>query len=209
MAYVTVQDLRSEGVSEDYSNEYLTARIALASAVVEHITGCYFEARENQSFRMDGTGHQYLWLPVPPADVNAVSSITVSGITADASLWEVLMPRYPDGRFYPKVRHLTSYWLKGRNNVVITGTFGFVDSDGAETPNYTTPVMIKDLVKRLAIWHLPKLSDAGAKQTGRIIKESLKDYSYELDRTVSQGQFGDANIDNLIGRFRKTALGAL
>lgn len=209
MAYVTVHDLRSEGVSEDYSTEYLTERIALASAVVERLTRCYFEVRQNQTIRMDGSGHECLELSVPPVDTDAITSITVGGVAVDSTLWEVVMPRIPDGRFFPKIRHLISYWPKGRSNIIVTGTFGFVDSDGGDPPTYTTPLMIKDLVNRLVVWHLPKIADADSQAKGRIIKESLKDYSYELDTTARQGEFGDDKIDNLIARFRKTAMGAL
>ena len=208
MAYISVSDLRHEGVTDPpYSTEHVEERITLACRAVDLMTGCFFEAKAAHVVTIDGPGHDYLFLPYPPTKTSSITSIETgehaSGgtnwIAVDSALYEVVLPLVPDGRFNPKVIHLTGTWPKGKRNIRVTGTFGFVESDGT-----TTPPQIRDLALRIAVWNMKKIGDEGAQRASQIIEESLKDYRYKLadPSALAQGSFGDPKIDNLISMFR-------
>jgi len=199
MAYIVIQDLRDEGVTDPpYSDSYVQDRIALAQSLIEELTGRFFEKKEAYVVTLDGTGHELLWLPVPPAGIDSITKVEVGGDELDADDYELLMPSVPDGRFNPKLRLLSGYWPTGKSNIVITGDFGFVDP--GETP--TTPVNIKHLCKKIAVWGLPMVGDPEAQRGGRIIQESLGDYSYRLSEISQRGFFGDSTVDGLLAMYK-------
>jgi hypothetical protein len=203
LAYVSVEDMRIEGVAaQSYPNKWIEDRIALACATVNALTHCFFEKREEYVVKMDGRGHDTLFLPVPPVSTSAIDGVTVDGESVDSEYFEVLMPEFPDGRYNPKLRHLTSIWPKGKSNIVITGDFGFVEADES------TPLLIQDVVKRIVMWNLPKIGDADAQKAGQIIRESLRDYSYQLadPSKIPQGFFRDLKVDTILARFQKPAM---
>lgn len=199
MAYISVADLRAEGVTDPpYNDAYVTARIVLAQSLIEELTGRFFEKKEAYVVTLDGTGHDLLWLPVPPATIDSITKVEVGGDELDADDYELLMRAIPDGRFNPKLRRLSGFWPTGKSNIVITGDFGFVDP--GETP--TTPVNIKHLCKKIAVWGLPMVGDPEAQRGGRIIQESLGDYSYRLSEVGQRGFFGDSTIDGLLVMYK-------
>jgi hypothetical protein len=175
------------------------------------MTGCFFEAKAGHVLRMDGTDHDTLWLPYPPTTTAGITKVEIATYDSTGANWtevastlyEVIMATVPDGRFNPKLQHMTGAWPKGRRNVRITGTFGFVESNGT-----TTPPFIVDLAKRIAIWNMPLAGDAAAQKSDRIIEEQLKDYRYKLadPSAASAGMFGDPRIDGPLAMFRKPAM---
>ena len=211
MAYITVEDLRAEGVGADICLEpRLQERIDLAQALVEKLTGRFFEAREDFTLRVDGSGHDILWLPIPPVDVDAITSAAISGEAVDPEDYFVDMPTFPDGRFAPALIRTSGEWTKGKRNIVVTGTFGHVDvvRDG-ETVEYHTPRLIKTLVMRICIDQLPRLGDVEAQRASRIMEETLKDYTYKLDTAARTGRYGDPHIDRLLAMFHKPVMGTV
>jgi hypothetical protein len=204
MAYLTVDDLRREGVSDEvYSTEYVEERIALASKTVEHLLGLFFEPKEGHVVKMSGPGHDTLFLPYPPTTTSAITSITVGGEEVDSEYYEVIMPEFPDGRLNPKILRLTGKWTAGKRNIVITGTFGFVE------PDLSVPPQIHELCKRVAIWGMPKIGDAGAQKAARISEEAIEGYRYKLAEVRSAGAFGDPKIDSLLAQFYRPAIGTV
>jgi len=203
MAYITVKDLHADGVSTALPKEYLEKRIALACSVIDTLTQCFFEPQTDYEIDMEGTGHKFLFLPVPPISTSAIDSLTVDGETLDTDYYKVVMPRVPDGRLNPKIKHLTSTWTAG-TSIVVTGTFGFVEADGS------VPLMIQHACKRIVKWELPKIGDDEAQRADRIIEESLDKYTYKLGQlSTNSGYFGDRKIDNIIAMYRKPAMRTL
>jgi len=203
--YVSVEDIRIEGLTDPpYSDGLVTERIALAQAAFERLTGQFFDAHSDYTVKLDGRGHDILWLPFPPVSVDALTSVAIVGNdgtseTLDADQYEVDMPEFPDGRMNPKLLRLSGTWPKGTRNVKMIGEFGFVESDKS------TPLLVKNAVKRIAIKWLPQLGDADADKADRIIEESLGDYRYRLaDLSKNGGFLGDPRIDDIIRMFRKT-----
>lgn len=208
MAYITVADLRHEGITDPpYSTEHVAERITLACRAVDELTRCFFEARTAHVVTMDGRGHDTLFLPYPPATTSSITKIEVgdhssggtSWVEVSSAVYEVVMPIIPDGRYNPKVLNLTGTWPKGKRNIRVTGTFGFVEADGI-----TTPPGVRDLALRIAVWNMKQIGDVAGQRESEIIAEQLKDYSYKLaDRSAQGGStFGDPKIDELIGRYR-------
>lgn len=206
MAYINVVDLRQEGFSNPpYTDAWLTARIALVQELFEYLTGRFFEERTSQSFYLNGTGHDTLWLPIPPVTASSITSVVLDGVTmTEDTDFEVVMPSFPDGRFNPKLRKLLGKWNKNTRNVVVTGVFGFVDReliDAVETS--VTPALVKDAIKRMCLHYMPRIGDLEDQNALRIVQESLKDYTYRLERAKSTGFFNDPDIDRIIAMYRK------
>ena len=207
MAYITVDDLRAEGVTDPpYCNKHLESRITLACSQVELCCGQFFEPRANHELVIDGRGHDTLFLPYPPTTESSITKIEhasrsqggTTWIEVDVTDWETVMSQFPDGRWNPKVVKLVGDWLKGTRNYRLTGTFGFVESDGE-----TTPPGIKELTTRIAIWNMPTIGDVSAQQAYRIVEEELDKYRVKLsDATKGGGMFNDSNIDRLITMFK-------
>jgi len=213
MAYITVQDMRNEGVTDPpYNDSVVENRIALAQALIERILECFFEKRDDMTFKLDGTGHDFLSLPIPPVSVSSITSVkqVVDDGNEDeyeATDYEVVMDPFPDGRFDPKLRTKGGTWPKGTRNIHVTGDFGFVDDDGQG--GYTTPLEIQRLCKLITNWGLPQIADAEARRAGQIVEESLKDYRYRLDEAERSGMFGDPEIDGIFAMYSVPAMGAL
>ena len=202
MDYVSVDDVRAEGYSEStYSSAWVQRAIRVASKFTEVMTGMFFYKREDYSLKMDGEGSDVLFLPVPPVSEESISAVTVSGEEVDATYYEVVMPEFPDGRFNPKLRHLSSTWPEGKSNIIITGDFGFVDVDSEGA--VSTPDIAQRLTMLIVRKLLPKVGDADAEKADSIIEESLKDYSYKLASTAGGGGgvFDDPKIAELVALF--------
>lgn len=208
MAYITVDDLRNEGVTDPpYSKEHLETRITLACRHVDMLTGCFYEPTAAHVVILDGTGHDLLFLPYPPTSTSAITTIEVASHSLDGTTWtdvgsggwEVVMPLHPDGRFNPKIVNLLGNWREGKRNYRLTGEFGFVEADKSVPPG------IKELALRIAIWDMPEFADVAGQKADRIIEEELRDYSYKLadPLALSKGYFNDPRIDNLVSMFHR------
>ena len=211
MAYITLQDMRDEGVTNPpYGDSYVTSRITLAQSFIERILGIVFEKKTALTLKVDGRGHPLIWLPLPPVSESAITSIKYlysdgTEEVVDASEYFVDMPQYPDGRLNPTLVNRSGVWTKGIKNYSITGDFGFVDVDGQGV--CTTPVEIKRLCKLITKWALPEITDDAGRRANQIVAESLKDYSYSLDAKIKRGMFGDPEIDGILGMFHMSGMG--
>jgi hypothetical protein len=211
MAYITLEDLRVEGLtSEDYPNDdYLEGRIALAQEFIEKVTGRFFESRSSYELLLDGTGHNTLYLPIPPINgTDAITEVTISDEVLDPTYYQYPLSVIPDGRLNPKLIKIIGIWpkptYKNRLNIKVTGSFGFVESDG------TIPPLIQYLCKKLVMWAITPITDASASRQSSIIEESLGDYRYKLsDVAHSGGFFGDVRIDNIVSMYRSRVVKAV
>lgn len=204
MAYISVQDLRNEGVTDPpFADETVADRITLAQRTIENITRCFYEKREDFEVVLNGNGHNCLWLPIPPVSITAITSVTVNDTVLNADEYVVVMPQFPDGRMNPRLRKVSGSWPKGEGNITIVGDFGYVEPDGS------TPPEVIDLCKRIAVWNMPAIGDAESQKANLIIEESIKNYRYRLSEVASRGFFGDPRIDNVLANLRRTSFGTL
>ena len=198
MAYITVEDMVNEGLTlgSPYDKERIEECIILAQSTIETLTGRFFEKRSAITLRLDGTGHDTLWLPIPPISESDITSITIVDELLDADTYDVVMPTYPDGRYNPKIHKISGVWTKGHRNISVVGDFGFVETDES------TPVEIQDLCKRVVMWALPPVGDTSSSKEGNIIEEQVGNYKYKLSEVGKSGFFQDHKIDNLIAMYR-------
>ena len=197
MAYCTVQDIRDEGITQEQATDArLTALIDLATAYIDGITRQSCEPR-TMTITVDGTGRQTIFLPVFAIEVTTV--IVDGEAVTDFKVYNRF---FPDDRHNPKIYREVG-WPKGRQNVVITGTWGFVDKVGTD---YQTPALIRQAAKRLVIREIPLLGDADGQEDrkrARIVSETTDGHSYTLERLVgSLDLTGDTDIDGVLELFR-------
>jgi hypothetical protein len=209
--YCMLQDLRDEGFTQQaVSDTRLVRAIALASRTIERITGRFFEPRR-QRIELDGLGSSELLLDEPIIAIEKIEiggGGPVSGATAyNRHITQGLM--LPDDRQNPRI-HLG--FPCGARNVRVTGLFGYTEPDGS--PTGTTPLLIREACKRLAVREIPLLADTDrredARQRYRILQERTREQSYTLDKLAHPGALtGDPDIDDILVQFMRPAdLGA-
>jgi len=198
MAYVTLQEMRAEGISlEEYGNDaYIEKRIAIAQSFIENVTGRFFEPRD-LTLKLSGSGISILSLPITPTSDTAITEIREDADAISTDLYTVIVTEFPDSRYNPKIIRIGGVWSKGLYNYEVDGEFGFVTSAGE------TPEDIKHLCKRIAMWNLPKIGVASASREDQIVEEQLGDYRYRLSEAQqSGGFFNDPKIDLILEQYK-------
>lgn len=142
--YITVQDVRDEGVTETVATDARIMRaIRLAEEYIEHATGRWFYPRA-LTLRVDGAGGRALQLDVPIIQLDSIQLLYewVEGEpldTLDVGLDSVRIYnrhltmglRMEDDREDPKVVFEAydpdgfAYWPVGKQNVILQGWFGY------------------------------------------------------------------------------------
>jgi len=250
IGYTTIQCLRDEGVSESlYSDDFLTRRIALVTEQIEMYTGRFFTPR-TLTFRVDGKDHPEILLYHPIIEISDVKIIHENPFNPNSSLVNldnlVIYNRHltqglrqPDDRNNPRISFETSFhyhhfvnelyehdfyishFPRGKQNIEITGVFGYTDPDG--TAYGKTPELIKHVANLMVIRELNSLADTGARDDAiwyrrRTTEFRTRDQSVkysplnagELARNMPYTAFtGDPEIDRILLRFsRLPAFGA-
>lgn len=210
-SYVTVQEMRDEGVPSSVADEFLTKRIALASRFVEMATGRFFAPRA-LVFRLDGDNGRYIDFSQPIISLTEVSD---RGETLyDEDLF-IIYNRHlqgfltPDDRDMPRLELSSGRFYSGRQNVWVSGVFGYTDPDG--TPEGKTPDLIKHVTALLVVRELTKIGNAGARfdalNAHRLTMERTRDQQYQLEPRAAQAQgvyfTGDPEIDRVLVQYRR------
>lgn len=237
--YTTVASLREEGVLESvYSDTFLQGRIATATALVDAFTGRSFTP-VSKTLVVDGWGRPGLLLNEPIISITEVRIRAFDVFTSDyTELDENDLRIYnrhltqnllsPDDRENPRLEwayghHSFHYhqqhssrvhahdWPHGKQNIEITGIFGYTDYDG--TALGRTPLLIQRATNMMVIRDLPLYGDTETRTSisneGRIIKLKTRDqeigYSPASSATVAHqgsGFFtGDPAIDTILAMF--------
>lgn len=208
--YVTVADMRDEGVPTSISDALLARRINLASRFVEQATKRFFTPRE-MTIKVDGTGGAKILLSDPIIAIEEVLFDTTPWAPSATQIEMDLLRVYnrhlsqnlqsPDDRNNPKIElfhpseMLTHYgssmrsWSRlvfpeGQQNVTITGVFGYTDYDGANVQG-KTPELIKHATKLIVIRELDRMTQIGARfdaqNRHRLTSERTRDQAYTLE----------------------------
>lgn len=212
MSYATLVEARAEGVTtEQASDPRLQLLLDDASRFIDDATGWWFE-RRTATLRLDGTGLGWLALPAPPIAVTAVSVGGVALVAGDVAA-DGVPGELPDRRRAPQLWHPSGCWARGQRNVVVAGTFGFVEADGA-----SPPPAIRTACLRLAIRDLTRLTDAegqAERRAGEVFMETTDGHSYQRGGVLpgapggwrNNGLTGDPDIDRAIERYRRPPAG--
>lgn len=155
--YVTVDDLRSEGLPSSVDDTRASLLIQRAEVAVEKFTGNYFREIEG-TFSFDGNNTHLLHLPLAIIEITSLV-INEMSVALDSDYYTVYSGRQApnDDRKNPKIelKRVSSAgtiyvfgnankFLKGLNQVV-TGKFGFLEPDG------TVPLPVQEAVMGLAL----------------------------------------------------------
>lgn len=160
--YVTVADLRAEGVPVSYSDALLNTRITKWESIVEKITRNVFRQVDLGELTFDGNNYRMLHFNLPIITVTSLK-INNSTVALDPSYYRVYNGReYPaDDRGNPKIELVSSsssVFTMTRNLFArgyeqkITATWGYVEDDGLG--GYQAPIVVKDCIMRLVIGDL-------------------------------------------------------
>ena len=214
-SYVTVADMRAEGVPASVLDAFLESRIALASRFVDAATGRFFAPRE-LTLLLDGQlcSRGRLELPVP---VIAIDGLAVDGVEVFSDYFRIYNRHLtgllrPDDRDYPLIELTDGRFATGRQNVEVIGVFGYTDPDG--TAFGKTPELIKHVTKLLVMREIGKMANGGerleAQQRSRINSERTRDQAYTLEARPAGGGFGsvsyftgDPEIDRILLMYKR------
>lgn len=199
--YITIQDIRDEGISlADYSDDRVLEIIILAADYIDLMTGRWFEDLL-KTMTLDGPGNKLMVFDVP---IISISSIAIGDWnTTPAEIGDTtykVYNRIPEDHQSPKIRFYEKV-KEGVMNVQIVGHFGYVDEDG------NTPLLIKRAMKKMVLGSLPLLSsDESEERTHemKLIEERTDGHSYKLSDLISSGSItGDPEVDDIIQRFKR------
>lgn len=215
--YVTVEDVRAEGVSETtYDDDRVEAMIALAERAFERATENWFY-RKLMVVKLDGNDQEILHLPFPICQgEDQVSSVTVNiggsdpwTMTEDTDFvvynddgdrWnpKLAMTSYEDwASLIPDYTYVPGKWPLGRRNVVVTGYFGFVDYELVNptppaidpVPTWTCPPEVKRAVLRLVVRDLALLTDVDGQSNRQAHRITTET---TVGRSVTMGSLTDS-----------------
>lgn len=198
MYIATLADVRTEcslglGVVSDDNLQTLCERL---EAQIEHWTGHWFESRE-RTYRFvisRDTGQINF-----PAPVISLTSMTIDGVESDLDYYIVPdMEDDPDGRRYPRIIASESQYNFDKDElVIITGNFGFVESDES------VPVLIQELLFGLVRrkWRLQNAGNPGQANRAEHVKSlSVAGQSTTFKTTEPTG---DPELDEIIATYRR------
>ena len=213
--YCRRRDIRNEGFApEQVSTARLNELIELASSYIETVTERFFEPRA-QTITEDGTGSCRLLLGEPIIDIESVEILGQDSVPASGAIDPAEYRVYnrhltqgllkPDDRDNPQIVLIGSEFHRGAQNIRIVGLFGYTEPDESATGR--TPLLIREVCKKLVVREIPLLSETSDREDGknryRLIQEKTRDQSYTLDKLRITGSLtGDPEIDNVLIQFK-------
>lgn len=196
MAYVSVAEMRSEGVTAALADDArVTAAIADVSRRAELAARTWWEAR-NKTLYVNGNGRSEIVLDYP---LIALTSLTIDGAAVTGT---TLRADPVTGLTFVLARSAGNVFNSGSSNVVIVGSFGHLDMSGASP---ATPADIKWAIKRWAYLLLAQITDEDMAAERRMLVANNESVS---GRSRSRGSFiaplsGDPEVDRIISSYRR------
>lgn len=173
--YIQIPDVRAEGLSaDDFPDNKVLAYIKTWQQFLERACRQWFYPLD-LVLNLDGSGSDSLHFGVPCIAITELQ-INASGNILDPSYYRVYnnLSAYPADRQNPRVKLIDSFegardiytaplrdgkmlFRKGRQNQLVKGTFGYIESDG------TCPELIKRALLKLVVQKLttPLFTPAG------------------------------------------------
>jgi len=249
MGYATANEVRTRGAYDDppFTDAYVDPWIDWATLFIDKVTGWWFEVREfgeGNELKLDGMGTRDLLVPLPIIEITKVQFVDFPTIPGGVS--EVDLDAFafynrhltigltnPDDRRNPRIAFVgtkigrrqifVSEFPRGRQNVWLTGKFGFTEWDNGVTPEGITPPLIKDVAIRLVLREMPPPDTPGGvidgdqyedrmRAAGRITQERVRDQSisYAAGARGGEGNIAgvftnDPYIDMILASHRRPA----
>ena len=247
MGYATAQEVRDRGGYDDppYTDAFVNGWINWSTWFIEKMTGWWFESRAfdtGSELKLDGMATRDLLVPLPIIEITKVEFVdfpTVPGGVSEVDLDAfAIYNRHlttgltnPDDRRNPRIAFVgtkigrrqifVDEFPRGRQNIWLTGKFGFTEWDGGTTPEGITPPLINDAAIRLVLREMPPPGTPGGtidgdqyeqrmRAAGRISQEKVRDQS--ISYAVGRGEgntagvfTNDQYIDMIIASHRRPA----
>ena len=215
--YVSVSEMRAQGVPETVSTDRLQELEALARDWIERSTGLYFDKRTSETVLLDGPGTPILELPAPAL---SLTSVKIEGVAVDATDYVNYNRRNGEDFLYPRLvfkgefsRMERAFWPQparrswpiGDQNVEVVGTFGWVESDDS------TPAAIKRAALLLVVGMMDDVGKADADENRRrryLTGERLGNYSYTLSDAAQGDGLGDPEVERLLLPYHRPSMSA-
>lgn len=216
MAYATLAELRTDGVLEaDFDDDTVNSALALAQEYIDLICQQYFELTTETRY-FDGTMSKLLVLDIPLISLTMVEWNEFGTTYQEQNLVDFrLYNQFPFDRYYPKIAiadHASSYirqarrlayFPKGRRNIRITGSWGYVGSDGS-----STPALINRVCKILAVLWMNSISDGALLETLQqygLKKETVEKHTVEFADSFGSGDYtGIPMVDNILKQYKRS-----
>lgn len=204
MTYASVADMRAEGVTTaDADDARLTALLADATSIIDAACGWWFEPR-TVSFTLSGRGTKFLDTQVPPI---SITTLELDGVALAVTAPDLLIVGSLLESPKRTIKHTTTF-TKGRDNVLVSGSFGWVETVGNQL---LPPAAIRRACIMLAVGWIPKLATAEASEAqfrSRIVEERTRDQSYKLSEpssstSSSSSLTGNQVVDDLLVRYMR------
>jgi hypothetical protein len=188
----------------------IEAKIKWASAFIDRATRQWFEARTITAY-LDGNGTKLLQLPVP---VISLTSLYINGdfdnVLASTEYAVYSSEGLTDERRNPHICLLNTIFRTGNQNIKLVGSFGFMDTEGA---NKVTPTMIKAACLRIVLREFGHSSALVTHPLGPVMMENTDGHQvmYATPRfgSLRPGNMaitGDPQIDNVLALYKGPVL---
>lgn len=170
--YVTVAEVRAEGVPATISDDIISLRIKKWEAIIERLTGQVYYVISPGELEFEGNNSDILHFNLP---LIAVTSLRVNNDTdaMSADEYRVFNGRRPpqDDRQNPKIMltglRSNSLYTKHHGmfqqgmSQYVTATWGYVDDDPDNPGSFITPPPIQDCVKQMVTLELNGYYESG------------------------------------------------
>jgi hypothetical protein len=200
--YASVADMRAEGVTEFEANDArLSDTIDEVTRLLDRVCGWWFEPRTAE-LMLSGRGSRFLELPVPPI---AITSIEVNDSPFSVAAEDCkIVGNLCDGP--PRIVKHSSLFSRGRNNVIISGTFGFVERSATNAPQ--VPRAIRRACILLVVERFPQAASAEAaskRDQWRVIEERTRDQAIVMAerKETASSLTGNPDADKLLAAYRR------
>lgn len=212
MAYITPDDLyNDEDLDEStYPSAFVSARIATIQAIIERITGRFFEESSSLAYVLDGDGYDEIELPMPCITLTSVEY-------REGSVWTSISTNYFYNyndffnRDYPRLVIIDSSdsvdtlldldnFPDAKAAVRVTGTWGYLDKSG------NTPEDIKLATKLLTMDYIEKMGDLTLQEN--LNERGLKILETDLNKWETHENFsfgsltGNREADMILARYK-------
>jgi hypothetical protein len=160
--YITVDDVRNAGLTDDPpSDATILSAILLWQSFIERATRQWFSPK-TLTFSLDGTDSDTLHFGIPIISISSLQ-INNEGSDLDTTLYKTYSGvTYPLDRQNPRIKLIDQFneerdiftaplnenrrlFRKGRQNQLVSGSFGYVEADGS------TPLLIQRALTKLVI----------------------------------------------------------
>lgn len=225
--YVSIQDIRDEGVPTTITDSVILSRIRSYQAFIEKITRQWFIPKQ-MVWDFDGNGTILAQFPVPIISVTNLyvnDDFSNAVVTTDYQAYTGRGDSERDDRKNPRVKLITGetsifsgtgyirnrqlVFEVGEKNCRLEGTFGYVEPDGC------VPHPIQHALKKLVIANAKPIYSAGTSIAGPIIEEETDRHRRKYSDPSTSTKFhsstgsGDREVDMILAGYRAPyAMGA-